>query len=139
MSEKDNITTVKLVKRNNKLIYLNQGMQAVHKEFINSLAEGQVVEVFFEAYQDDGTNLQLAKIHASIRKLANETGSTFEEMKFEIKRRTGLARGMFENPDYVKSFGDCSLDELSLVIQTIIEAGDFVNINFRGKLPEKNF
>ena len=137
MSERDNITTVKLVKRGGKLIYLNQGMQAIHKEFIKSLAEGQVVEVFFEAYQDDGTNLQLAKIHASIRKLANETGDTFEAMKFEIKRRSGLARGTFERQDYVKSFGDCSLDELSLVIQTIIEAGDFVNINFRGKLPEK--
>jgi hypothetical protein len=30
-----------------------------------------------------------------------------------------------------KSFADCSKDELSLVIQTIIEVGDFLGINFR--------
>jgi len=135
--EQDNIVSVKLVKRHGKLIYLNKGMEAIHKEFINSMAEGQVVEVFFEAYKDDGTKLQLAKIHACIRKLANEIGFTFEEMKLEIKRRSGLAHGDLSSSNgYVKSFGDCSLEELSLVIQTIIEAGDFVNINFRGKLPE---
>lgn len=136
--EKDNITTVKLVKRHGKMIYLNRGMELIHKEFLKSLAEGQVVEVFFEAYKDDGTNFQLAKIHACIRKLASEIGHTFEEMKLEVKRRSGLAHGELGTPEArVKSFGDCSLEELSLVIQTIIEAGDFVGINFRGKLPEK--
>ena len=137
MSEQDNIISIKLTKRNGILTYPNQGAKLIHKEFINSLAEGQTVEVFFEAYKDDGTNFQLAKIHACIRKLAQEIGFTFEEMKKEIKRRSGLTTGDLSTSEgYVKSFGDCSVEELGLVIQTIIEAGDFVNINFRGKLPE---
>lgn len=137
MNQHDDIITVKLIKKNGKLIYLNKGMQGIHREFIKNLGEGQVVEVFFESYKDDGTNLQLAKIHACIRKLAEEIGFTFEEMKKEIKRRSGLAYGDLSTSNgYVKSFADCSLEELSLVIQTIIEAGDFVNINFRGKLSE---
>jgi len=137
--EHDNIISVKVTKRNGKLIYKDNGMKGLHQEFIDSLAEGQVVEIFFEAYKDDGTNLQLAKIHACIRKLAHEIGFTFEEMKKEIKRRSGLAHGdLTTSNGYVKSFGDCSVEELGLVINTIIEAGDFVQINFRGKLPEMN-
>ena len=139
MSEQDDIISIKLRKQDGKLIYADTGMEAIHKEFIKSLTEGQLIEVFFEANKDNGTNLQLAKIHACIRKLASEIGFTFEEMKKEIKRRSGLAHGDLSTPNgYVKSFADCSLDELSLVIQTIIEAGDFININFRGKLPEVN-
>ena len=139
MSEHDNIISVKVSKQNGRLIYKDKAMKALHQEFIESLAEGQTVEIFFEAYKDDGTNLQLAKIHACIRKLAHEIGFTFEEMKKEIKRRSGLAHGDLDTPNgYVKSFGDCSVEELGAVIQTIIEAGDFVQVNFRGKLPEMN-
>jgi hypothetical protein len=139
MSQKDNIISIKLIKKNGQLIYKNKGMKALHNEFIASMVEGQTVEMFLESYKDDGSNLQLAKIHACIRKLAEEIGFTFEEMKKEIKRRSGLAHGDLNSSDgYVKSFGDCSAEELSLVIQTIIEIGDFVNINFRGKLPTVN-
>lgn len=139
MAEHDNITTIKLVKRNGKLEYLNKGMQAAHEEFLKEIVEGQIIEVFFEGYQDDGTNLQLSKIHPCIRKIANETGMTFEAMKLEIKKKAGLAHGDLQSANgYVKSFADCSKEELSGVIQTIIEVGDFVNINFRGKLPQSD-
>jgi hypothetical protein len=133
----DNILSIKLTKRNGILTYPNQSMKTIHKEFIDALEEGQTVEIFFSAGGVSGTNMQLAKIHPCIRKLANEMGYTFEEMKKEIKRRAGLVIGDLSTSDgYVKSFGDCSVEELSGVIQTIIEAGDFVNINFRGKLPQ---
>jgi len=131
MAEKDNILTIQLVKRDGALIHRNKGTAALHTEFIKSLQEGQVIEIFMSAYQDDGSYAQLSKIHPCIRKLASEQGYTFEEMKLEIKRRTGLAYD-----GYVKSFADCSVEELNLVIETIIEIGDFVGINFRGKLPQ---
>ena len=130
---KDNIVSIKLIKQNGKLIYPNKGMQMIHAEFIKGLEEGQTVEIFFSAAGAEGTSLQLAKIHPCIRKLGNEIGMTFEAMKFEIKKKAGLVIG-----DEAKSFADCSAEELSGVIQTIIEVGDFVNVNFRGKLPEKN-
>jgi hypothetical protein len=47
-------------------------------------------------------------------------------MKKVIKEKTGLIM----NEDY-KSFADCSKEELALVIQSIIEVGDIVGINFR--------
>lgn len=128
MNQTDNILSIKLVKKGKQLVYLNKGMQAIHKEYINTLADGQVVEVYFEGQNDNGTNLQLAKIHACIRKLASETGNTFQGIKDAIKTEAGLGN---------KSFGDCSIEELNLVIQAIFEAGDFVGVNFRGKIPEK--
>lgn len=130
---KDNILSIKLVKRNGTLAYPNEATKAVHKEFMDHLEEGQTVELFFEANGAAGTNLQRAKIHPCIRKLGNEIGMTFEAMKLEIKKRSGLVID-----GEAKSFADCSVEELSGVIQTIIETGDFCGINFRGKLPEKS-
>jgi|SRR5210317_518067 hypothetical protein len=131
MKGSDNILSIKLVKNGDKLIYLNKGMQAIHKEYIKSLEDGQIVEVYFEGQSDNGTKLQLAKIHTCIRKLASEIGMTFEEMKLEIKKKSGLVVD-----GEAKSLGDCSIEELNMVIQAIFEAGDFVGINFRGKIPE---
>jgi len=139
MSEKDNILSIKLVKRNGILTYPNKAMQSIHKEFIDALADGQMVELFFQTSGDSGTSMQLAKIHPCIRKLGNEIGMTFEAMKLEIKKKSGLVIGDLNADGYAKSFADCSAEELSGVIQTIIETGDFVNINFRGKLPEQSF
>jgi len=136
MNNQDNILSIKLVKRNGILAYPNEAMKAIHKEFVDNLQEEQTVEIFFSAAGAEGTNMQLAKIHPCIRKLANEIGMTFEAMKLEIKKKSGLVIGDLNNDGYAKSFGDCSIEELSGVIQTIIETGDFCNINFRGKLPE---
>ena len=138
MNNQDNILSIKLTKKNGKLVYPNEAMKTVHKEFIDAMQEGQAVEIFFSASGAEGTNMQLAKIHPCIRKLASEIGMTFEAMKLEIKKRSGLVIGDLDDDGYAKSFGDCSLEELGGVIQTIIETGDFVNINFRGKLPEVN-
>jgi hypothetical protein len=137
MSEQKNILGIKLIKIKGKLVHKNKGELALYNEFVKTMEEGQTVEVFFESFKDDGTNLQLAKIHACIRELANECGYSFEEMKKEIKRRSGLAIGDLKTSEgYVKSFGDCSKEELGATIETIIEIGDTVNVNFRGHLPE---
>lgn len=102
--------------------------------FLSSLSENQTIDLFIEASSTSGTLPQLAKIHASIRQLALDTGETFESMKFEIKKRSGLCvikefRG--EKVLYCKSFAKCSVEELNLVIQTVIELGDFTGGNYR--------
>lgn len=131
MSQKDNILSVKLTKRNGKLVHVNPATLGLQLDFVSNLEEGQEVSVFFEAFKDDGTAPQLAKIHACIRKLATEIGYTFEEMKLEIKRRSGLAHGDLSTSDgYVKSFGDCSKEELALVIESLNKTGEMVNISF---------
>jgi len=135
MGQKRNIFTVKLVKKNNKLIHKNKGELSLYEAFVNSIDENQEVEVFFETLDGSGTKPQLAKIHVCIRELASTTGYTFEEMKKEIKHRAGLAIGDLNTADgYVKSFANCSVDELSSVIETIIEAGELVGIDFRSHL-----
>ena len=131
MSQKDNIFSVKLVKKNGKLVHVNPATLGMQMDFVSAMEEGQHVDVFFNAYKDDGSKPQLAKIHACIRKLAQEIGYTFEEMKLEIKRRSGLAHGDLSTSEgYVKSFGDCSKEELGLVIESLNKAGEMVNISF---------
>ena len=113
------------------LCFLTVSLIALFKSFVDTLEEAQIVEVFFEAHKNDGTKPQLAKIHACIRKLAIEIGYTFEEMKLEIKRRAGLSYGDLSTSEgYVKSFADCSKEELALVIESLNEAGNMVNLEF---------
>ena len=126
---KDNIL-VRLIKKGDKLEHKVPTVTIpMYKAFIEALEEGQEVEVLFEAFKDDGTNAQLAKIHACIRKLAQETGYQFEEMKLEIKRKAGLCWEGKAGTE-CKSFADCSKEELMLVIEALNVAGDMVNISF---------
>lgn len=130
MSQKDNVFSIKLVKKNGKLVHQTNAEFGLFMDFVDGMEEGQIVEAFFEAHKDDGTNPQLAMIHASIRKLAVEMGYTFEEMKRTIKREAGLCWSGKENTEYCKSFADCSKEELALVIEALNAAGSMVNINF---------
>jgi len=128
---KDNIFSVRLVKKNGKLTHQNSGDLSVYRNFVDSLEEGQIVETFFEANNKSNSKAQLAKIHVCIRKLANEMGYTFEEMKLEIKKRSGLSYGDLNTSDgYVKSFAECSNDEIQLVFEALNEAGEMVNLTF---------
>ena len=65
-----------------------------------------------------------------IRQLANDIGYTFGEMKLQVKRKTGLCFNK-DGQEYCKSFKDCSKSELNLVIQELIEMGDFTGVNLR--------
>ena len=127
----DNILSIKLVKKDGKLVLREGADSTIYRNFVDSLEEGQIAEAFFASSTNDGTQKQLAKVHVCIKKLASEMGYTFEEMKLEIKKRSGLAYGDLQSSKgYVKSFADCSKEELSNVIETIKEAGELVNISF---------
>lgn len=107
---------------------------AKYSAFMESIQDGQTVEVFMEANVDDGTVPQLAKVHACIRELAKDLGYTFEDMKIEVKRKAGLCVvKVIEGERYMfcKSFGDCSKSELSLVMETVIQIGDTTGSNLR--------
>lgn len=119
--------TITLTKRNGELI--NSGLfdKVKMDTFLNSINEGDLVEVTYELKHQDGTNAQMKKLHASIRAIAAETGAEFEDMKLVVKTRAGLIVG-----DNIKSFADCSKDELSKCIQECIAVGDIVNVNLHG-------
>mgnify|MGYP003133866924 FL=1 len=119
-----------LIKRNGKLEYNIKAQETIYNKFVDSLPEGSKIEMFISVSGDNGTNAQIAKIHVSIRELANELGYSFSEMKLQIKRMSGLCFNK-NGGEYCKSFGDCSKDELNSVIQEIIQLGDEVGSNLR--------
>ena len=107
---------------------------AKYDAFLKTLEQGQSVEVFLESNPDDGTLTQIAKIKVCIRELAKEVGETFEEMQVQVKRSSGLcvAKKIGDERYLIcKSFGDCSKEELSMAIETIITMGDTLNMNLR--------
>ena len=119
-----------LTKKEGKLVYNIKAQETIYNKFVEDLPEGAKVEIFVSVSGDNGTSAQIAKIHVMIRQLANELGYSFGEMKLQIKRKSGLC---FNNKgsEYCKSFGDCSKDELSSVIQEILELGDEFGSNLR--------
>jgi hypothetical protein len=120
--------TVKLVKRDGKLVYPDDKSKLNYQIFLDKLPEGQQVEVFMGITSDNGSVAQLAKVHACIRELAKESGYTFDEMKTVIKQRTGLCYDG-DGAEYCKSFADCSKTELVLAIEACIEIGKDFNLN----------
>ncbi len=119
-----------LTKKDGKLVYNIKTQEKIYNTFVDELPEGAKVEIFVSVSGDNGTNAQIAKIHVSIRQLANEVGYSFSEMKLQIKRRSGLCFNK-NGSEYCKSFGDCSKEELNSVIQEIIELGDELGSNLR--------
>jgi hypothetical protein len=133
MTQKKSILTVKLIKKDGKLIHKNIGETSLYKIFLETLEEDQEVDVFFDANVNNGTYAQISKIKVSIRELAAESGHTFDEMQTIIKERSGLC---WEG--HCKSFASCSMEELNLAIQSTIEVGDDLNLNLRQVFPHQD-
>ena len=115
------------------MVYSQPDNAKKYEAFVKNIDEGQYVDIFLDANVDNGTLAQLAKIHKCCRELATDTGSTFEDMKFDVKRSAGLCiKKEISGEMYMicKSFSKCSKDELSLTIQAIIEIGNTVGIDF---------
>jgi len=123
------------IKYRGKLIPANNTTKVRYQAFLDSLRDGQSVENFMDANKDDGTLPQLAKIHACIRRITEATGNDAKIVKREIKIRAGLVT-VYTNDKgkkvrRYKSFAKCSKEELGLAIDTIINIGDLLSINFR--------
>lgn len=138
MTEKHNIFHGQFLCRvngdNKVLVPATEATKIKYKLFLDGMQDNQKAEIFIESNADTGTLPQIAKIHACIRELSKEMGYSFEDMKLEVKKISGLCvEKTIQGERYLvcKSFGDASIDELGLVIQSIIDLGDGVNINFR--------
>ena len=116
----------KFIKRNGRITYASPKDKLAYELFIERLSEDQEVDMYIDLAAKDHSKAQLAKVHACIRELANESGYTFKEMKDVVKKQAGLCSG--EN--CYKSFADCSKEELTLAIQACLEIGEDLNIIF---------
>lgn len=116
--------SAKLKLKDGKLIYPKKEDKLAYNLFIKKLSEGQEVDIFISLTDSNGSTAQISKIHTCIRELANESGYSFEDMKKLIKDKAGLVIGA-----KIKSFTECSKEELSHAIQACIEIGEFYNVN----------
>lgn len=117
-------TTISVTKRDGKLVNTNLLDKFKFDTFLESLKEGDQVDVTYEKGDSSGSYAQISRIKVSIRALAKESGHSFDQMEQIVKMKSGLING-----DTAKSFGDCSKDELSETIKVIIELGDLMNVN----------
>lgn len=112
------------------LDYVNQSDKIAYGYFLESIPDGQLIEVYMEKQSDDGTLAQLAKVHAMIRELATHIGETFEDMKLLVKKRAGLCiEKEIEGSRflYCKSLGKCNKQELALCIEAMKQIGDSID------------
>jgi hypothetical protein len=118
----------KLIKKDGKLTHYKNAEKKLYEDFVKEIPEGGIIDFYSEVQTNDGNLAQMAKIHAIIRDLANHTGYTFDEMKLYTKEEAGMC---YTSPDdsklICKSFGDCSKEELNMVIQTLQMIGLKVN------------
>jgi hypothetical protein len=113
--------SLKLIKKNGKLTYLDPKDRLAYQIFEDKIQEGQKIEMYLDLADADHSKAQLAKVHACIRELAIESGYTFDEMKEIIKIKSGIGE---------KSFAICGKDELMLAIECCIQIGrDNYNIS----------
>ncbi len=110
-----------VLKKEDGILKISGLSDKLFMEYVKSIPEGTLVEVTYEVKVDDGSYSQLSKLHKCIREVSNFTGITFNDLKRDIKSRAGL-----ETPSGMKSFADCSKEELNNCIQIILEIGDFV-------------
>lgn len=120
-------------KKGNKIVLKTSLEILKYQEFIDSLKEGTFVSVTLEASSRDNTKAQLAKVHAMIKEIADETGDSFEDTKKNIKNQCGLTFYKDKVKHY-RSFANCSKLELMNVIENIYQLGIFVGINFKENL-----
>ena len=121
---------VHLVKKDGKFSYSKTSDEALYKRMMSETPEDAKITAMFEISSQDGTMGQLAKLHASIRQLALHLGYDFEDMKTYIKHISGfVTTKMIEGKQItrIKSFADCSKEELAFAIQTCINFGNTVN------------
>lgn len=130
------ILSTQFKKEKDKLVPANPLAKEQYKIFVNSLSEGDTVECVMELKSKNNTKAQLAKIHVCIKEIANEQGDSVESVKNEVKRICGMAYKNDDGEVKYQSFADCSKEELSNVIETIIQIGHFLNVEFRGTLDQ---
>jgi len=115
----------KIIKKNGRLVFKNNSDLKTFQELTDKLREGTVIEQMTIFDRDDGSLGQIAKVKAMIRELAKEIGDTFLNTEVAVKKECGL----IDLKGDVRSFGDCSKEELSDVIQHLIQRGEWIGIN----------
>ncbi len=120
---------VKFQKNDCRLYPCSKEDKRTYQEFIDKISNNKTVDVYITCYDEEiGTLPQLAKIHAMIREIAEFTKQGFNETKDHIKEVCGIFNIVSSKPykKKLKSFGDCSIQELDMVINKLIEIQNII-------------
>jgi len=128
------ILSIEFKKKNGKLVPASKFMLEQFKLFQKTLPENGTVECIMEFKAKNNTKAQLKKIHVCIKEIANEQGDSIDAVKKEIKKQSGMSYKNEKGKREYESFANCSKEELSNVIENIIQTGHFLNLDFRGTL-----
>lgn len=115
--------SIKMKREEGGLKPLSPLHETLYKDFVKAMPMGQIIDVVLTPVTADGTRLQLSKLHATIREIANFTGQDFEDVKLYIKNKAGFLEISSEGEN-IKSFADMNKDELSSCIQAAIDLGN---------------
>lgn len=120
---------VKFQKKDYRLYPCSKEDERTYREFIDKIPNNKIADVYITCYDEEiGTLPQLAKIHAMIREIAEFTKQGFNETKNHIKEVCGIFNIVSSKPykKKLKSFGDCSIQELDMVINKLIEIQNII-------------
>lgn len=107
---------VRFRKEKGELIFNKKSDEDLYTKFINLLHSGNLVDAHFEIVHADKSLAQLSKIHKMIREIAVYSGEDFDQVKKEVKRRSGLSYKNEAQDEQFVSFANCSKDEIAMAI-----------------------
>lgn len=114
-------TSIFLKKEDGKLVPKSVQDKIMLKHYVDNMEEGSVVKVTYEDYSL-GSYAQISKLQASIREISNYLGYSIDEVKDIVKHKANL----YTEDGNLKSFADCSKEELSQAIECLMKLGDQV-------------
>ena len=114
-------TSIFLKKEDGKLVPKSVQDKIMLKHYVDNMEEGSVVKVTYEDYSL-GSYAQISKLQASIREISNYLGYSIDEVKNIVKHKANL----YTEDGNLKSFADCSKEELSQAIECLMKLGDQV-------------
>lgn len=122
----------KFKKQNGKLILINEKEKLKYQNYLNKIKENEEVEIVIFEGSNKKLSSKITYIHSYIQKIAIESGDSFDNVKKEVKRQSGLTikENEQDSEEYFRSFSSCSFDELELVINTCRSIGLDLNLNF---------
>lgn len=116
-------------KKNGQLVMPDTLSTEKYKIFLASIEDGEKIEAIFEVKKEDNTKAQLAKIHVCIAEIAKEQGDDNLSVKNDLKHRCGMSYTDDNDVRRYQSFGQCSKEELSDVIEVLIQMANFLDMN----------
>lgn len=121
------------ITKENKIVPATPGDKMRLDLYVKSLHAGTVLDSYFTVINDNNKTLaQLQKVHAMIRDLSLQIGISFNDLKTEIKTRAGLYNVIDSETGEkeVKSFANCSKDELNSAIEECMIIDNFLNNHY---------